>query len=405
MPDVDAPDPATGGHTAPMRALLATVASFWPEAEVRLGRVRPARDRALEGTRWQVVPDLRRPRMLLPRGRREAAGALLRFSAALSARETVSRLGTAAAAAGLGPGALAPDSVSVVGGGDSLARHLAEELGHEVSFSITIGTVRANRKPVLQLFDPRGRCVGFAKVGDTAVARGHIAGESAALHAVEGRLGPGIGVPRVLSLTQWRGMLVLLISQLPTRPQDPRQAGRIPLPEMRSFADRLATGSAALRDVPQWSRLTGTADRLASPALRAALADGLDRLGSAAGDREFGVGAWHGDWTAWNMARRGGILQLWDFERFETGVVTGLDPFHYAVNTAVRSRGFTVDAVLGGVRDALHQVGDTAEARVLARVHLAALGVRYAAFAEQDGGSVVAPRAALMAEALRVWLP
>ena len=51
------------------------------------------------------------------------------------------------------------------------------------------------------------------------------------------------------------------------------------------------------------------------------------------------LGAWHGDWTPWNMSRRRGRLQLWDWERFETGVPLGLDRCHYGVNAVVRRDG------------------------------------------------------------------
>jgi hypothetical protein len=399
---VTAPDAIPPGSLpATARALLDTVASFWPEAQVRIGRSRPGE----ADVAFPVVPDLRRPRMLLPAARGPATGSLLRFSTALGARETATRLATAAVARTLGPRALGADQVVVRGGGDSLAGHLADLLGDPVSFSVTIGTARANRKPILQVFAPDGRCVAFAKVGDTAVASGHVLGEADALRRIEGRLGEEFEVPRVLSLTTWRGQTVLLITPLATRPQDPRHAGRAPVAEMQSFTEAFAEGSAALPEVPQWAGLRATVDGLADRALAGEFGAGLDRIEALAAGAELPVGAWHGDWTAWNMARRPGVLQLWDFERFATGVLSGLDPFHYTLNHAVRAAGLGVDVALAGAREGLRQVGDTPRQRLLGAVHLAAVGLRYAGQAEQPGGQVALPRARVIAEALRAWLP
>ena len=48
------------------------------------------------------------------------------------------------------------------------------------------------------------------------------------------------------------------------------------------------------------------------------------------------------------MSRRRGRLQLWDWERFETGVPLGLDRCHYAVNAVTRRDGTDVASVMRG---------------------------------------------------------
>ena len=73
--------------------------------------------------------------------------------------------------------------------------------------------------------------------------------------------------------------------------------------------------------------------------VRDRLGEALERLRLAAADRPLPMGGWHGDWTPWNMSRRRGRLQLWDWERFETGVPRGLDRCHYAVNAVTRRDG------------------------------------------------------------------
>jgi hypothetical protein len=52
--------------------------------------------------------------------------------------------------------------------------------------------------------------------------------------------------------------------------------------------------------------------------------------------RPMAVGCWHGDFGPWNMARGGdGMLEVWDWERFETDVPVGLDAAHYRVQIAL----------------------------------------------------------------------
>ena len=64
--------------------------------------------------------------------------------------------------------------VEIRGGHDGLAEHLSEVLGTRVSFSISIGTARVNRKPVLQVFDEDGPTYtdgGRRSLADIATAR------------------------------------------------------------------------------------------------------------------------------------------------------------------------------------------------------------------------------------------
>jgi hypothetical protein len=78
--------------------------------------------------------------------------------------------------------------------------------------------------------------------------------------------------------------------------------------------------------------------------LRAALASLVD----VAGHVPLRFGAWHGDWTPWNMAADGARLMLWDWEHYEVDVPAGFDALHLAVNSAVRNG----SPVRAAVRDA-----------------------------------------------------
>ena len=100
---------------------------------------------------------------------------MLRFSAALSAPDTVKRLGVSGLLRGR---AYAPfqDRITVEERAGSLRSHLGDVFGEPVDLSLGLGTARANRKPVLQVFDARGRSLAFVKIGVTPVTEAAGAG-------------------------------------------------------------------------------------------------------------------------------------------------------------------------------------------------------------------------------------
>ena len=185
------------------------------------------------------------------------------------------------------------------------------------------------------------------------------------------------------------------MSPLRPRPWQGRD-GRWPMPDaaMDELAEVFDGGRLRLVDTPWWARTTLAASQLQDPERRARLVAALDRVADVAGEVEVRVGAWHGDFTPWNMSRHGSRLLLWDWERFETGVPHGMDRVHYAVNTIARARGFGVGSVLDGLR-----AGATGDAEVdltVAAAYLAALATRYLLGAQEDGGEVIADRADLV---------
>ena len=378
--------------------LLETLRMFWPGAQVGLDRDPAGADQA-----FAMLPSAARPRMLAPlRPKAAAATAMLRYSAALGLRETVQRSAIYPILRFVGADVLARGCVTVRGGDpDNLGEHLAGVFNEPVSFAVTIGKRRANRKPVLQVFDRTGRALAFIKVGDTDESRARVAAEAQALDLVAGRL-RGFQVPRVLATSQWHGLSLLVMTPLGVRPQDPRGLWGVPLGSMTAFSLQLGHRTAPLAEVPQWLRLRAAADAGALDPLEGSL-DELERV--AAGMPDQVVGAWHGDWTAWNMARRGPDVQLWDFERFDTGVVHGLDPFHYAVNSATLRDGEEVPVVLGALERVVDLTGSGARARLVAAIYLVAICERYLGRAEPGRGGLIRHRADLMVRSLATWLP
>jgi len=153
--------------------------------------------------------------------------------------------------------------------------------------------------------------------------------------------------------------------------------------------------------MPFRKSMTVAVESLPSSPAQDRLGVALQRLDALAGDLELIPGAWHGDWTPWNMARRRGRLQLWDWERFELGVPGGLDRCHYGVNAVCRRDGVSPGSVLAGLRLAeVDPHASTPEGRPLAAAYLAAVTCRYLVGAELEPGGAGRNRGLTMLEAL-----
>ena len=100
--------------------------------------------------------------------------------------------------------------------------------------------------------------------------------------------------------------------------------------------------------------------------------------------------------------RRGGGLQLWDWERFETGMVHGLDVCHFGIN-AVAARRARPRSRTPGPR--ARRFAADRPARPPARGGLpGAITCRYLVGAESELGDAIADRSLVMLDALREWL-
>lgn len=381
--------------------LLATLGDLWPGAVVRAGRD----SRAI--AEYVALPSADAPRILVPAGNpRDAARAVLRFSADSSSAEVARRV---AGATWLRAARLRGLPRVTVAGADgdtgSLREHLSHLLGTEVTFSVGLGTARVNRKPVLEVYDGAGSTLAFAKLGVSAQSRQDVRAEAAALRQIAQHSWREFETPRVLHIGRWHNFHVLLLSPLPTVPRwFPIGPARPPLRAMSELESAYAEPPRPLGDLPWLHRvresLAGLADQ--ERATRALAC--LDRLVEEADAHLVTVGAWHGDWTPWNMSTSGGRVRVWDWERFETGVPTGLDAFHFRVNAATRAHGTSPATVLEALRlsdPSATRNGTTAHVR--AGLYLLAITARYLPLAEGPRGADIAPRGLCMLEALDDW--
>ena len=371
-----------------------TVAQLWPGGIAHL-TAEPSPDAAIE---LLPVPNARAARMLVPDSRLATSASLRRYSSALSSRESLTRTAAAWVAQLAGPARLFGGTRLVVHGGhDSITDHLAGVLGQAVTVALTIGGERVNRKPVLHVFDATGRPLAFTKVGISPETRALVEHEAEALDTLHGRV-RDIEIPGLIALTTWRGHPVTTMSALPTtiaRKHD----DRAPLSQMAQLSLSRGHSTMRLTRSPQWARVSESS-------MGELFGEELQQIESAANAvGELVIGAWHGDWTTWNMSRgRAGKLRLWDFERFEEGAVHGLDAFHYFVNSATRSMGSSDTVILRGMSAALAAVGGGRRQELIGSIYLAAICARYQESAAGDLGHLIKDRLNSCVTALRLWL-
>jgi hypothetical protein len=387
---------------------LSTTQTLWPgEPEPRLHRSRGSgRSTSGEELEFLVLPNAGSPRLLVPAGNPGAASrAMRRFSAALSVRDTVRRLGVAALLRS-GTGAAFQDRIVVAERAGSMREYLGEVFGEPVDFSLGLGTARANRKPVLQVFDAKGRSLAFVKIGGTEVTEALVRAEAASLQTLgEVALPPVLEVPRLLHLGSWQGASVVVMSALETSfLQRPSRQYAVPVAEMTLFHEAFGQEARPIAEMPLWHTMVGAQESLSSGDARDRLEEALQALRHAGADRPLPVGAWHGDWTPWNMSRHRGGLQLWDWERFETGVPLGLDRCHYAVNAVCRRDGVDLASVMRGFALAGIDKVPSTEGHLVGAAYLAAITCRYLAGAESELGDAIADRSLVMLDALCAWL-
>jgi hypothetical protein len=376
------------------------VSTLWPAPSGAARRVRPWQSRGAAGSipqqRYALVPSARHPAVAVPlQSRRGAAAVIANYKA--SARG-VDRLGmrSLAGLARTGAFQLWPAqlvlSVPAQDSG-SLEDHLSRHLGQKLRLSVYTSPPRANRKPVAQLVDATGQIIGYAKVGVNALTGELVRAEAEALATIAARPLPGLQIPQLLYHGRWRDHSVIVQGRL-----DVRTSLTVPSAVL-TRAMKTLSGDDSARDVPALdnSYLAGLDARLAEIGssrgrwLREAL--GAWRR-SASPQDTLRLGAWHGDWTPWNMAYDGTTLSVWDWERYQPGVPLGYDALHFTIQAAIVGRGRghepadAVQAMLAAAPTLLEPFGlDRAAADRTALLYLLEIGARYEADGQESAGA------------------
>ncbi|MCO8277148.1 hypothetical protein M1L60_41895 [Actinoplanes sp. TRM 88003] len=342
---------------------------------------------------YLVVPDARRPRLLVPSGsRRVAAAAVRRYAEPQSLSAKLKREAVVAAVRTGAAGVLLRDRVRVTGPfSQSIDGYLSEALGRELSISVHIGPARANRKPVLQLIGPDGDTFGFGKLGTGPLTRQLVRAETAALVSLAGSGLTKLTVPRVLYSGQWRGLEVLVQSALPVwLPRAPLNRRRL-VAAMLDVAGCCGYRTGSLAGSTYWQELQSRLSAVTDRAEGAGLAAAAELLVRRAGDIVFRYGSWHGDWAPWNMANLTDALLVWDWERFSSGVPLGFDAVHHELQRRIQETADAKEAVEATVRGAAELLAPfgvpVAGREVTALLYLVDLATRYLTDRQAEAGA------------------
>ncbi|HEV3494968.1 MAG TPA: hypothetical protein VHA34_01315 [Actinomycetes bacterium] len=333
--------PPTSGLDWACRLLFG---SGGPVSVRRRGEPAPAGFQRAEA--YLVLPRAANPRLLVPLGSpRAAAAALARNHDATSAK---ARLGRAALGAGLKVGvtqrladridvfvdpALSPAERPQ----HLLTEHLREIFGRpDVEMAVILGVPRLNRKPVLQVLASDGTVVGYVKAAWNDLTAGLVRNEARVLADLAAAKPATFVPPAFVAAGPWGDLELIAASALPNaaRP-DPAQVFDPPMAVIAEIAGLWGRSTAPLAESPYWA---GVRERLAGQTGSELLQRAVDWIERRHGHDEIAFGAWHGDFTPWNMARLDGQTYVWDWER-AAPAPAGLDLLHFLFQGVCRFEG------------------------------------------------------------------
>jgi hypothetical protein len=301
---------------------------------------------------YLVLPRATNPRLLVPvRSARAAAAALTRNHDATSRR---SRLVKTALAAGLRVGLtqrLAPDRVEVsvtgdlIPGGRSgvlLSEYLREIFARpDAEMAVILGPARLNRKPVLQVLSGGGEVLGYVKAAWNDLTRDLVRNEARVLGDLATFEPTSFSAPGLIHHGPWGDLELLAASALPhtVRPAE-AQVFDPPMAVIAEIAGAWGVSEARLDDHPYWAGVRRRLEvrRAALDGTPDPLAPIVDFLEARFGATVLRFGAWHGDFTPWNMARLDRRVFVWDWERGAAAPV-GLDLLHFLFQSVCRFEG------------------------------------------------------------------
>jgi hypothetical protein len=196
-----------------------------------------------------------------------------------------------------------------------------------------------------------------------------------------------LGAPRVIGQSSWRGHTVLLTAPMP--------AGLRRYPATRGAPDPAITASVAEMFGVEESAYASSRCRARLHGRFAAVRDvdvipdvseaigGLIGALERRGETTLRTGAWHGDWSPWNLGLVGDRLWAWDWEFCRRDVPVGLDLLHLWFQVTFIGGLSRLSAAIDRARSAaaggLRALGwgDDALA-VVGAIHLVEVALRYA---------------------------
>jgi hypothetical protein len=284
---------------------------------------------------FAVLPSARRPRIVASGSPAATAATVRRFSHSTGILGRSARVALAAAIRTGATNLVFRDRLAVIGVGeaepeDSVVARLAEIFGTEVAIAMSVGSVRANRKPVLHVVTPDGVTLGFAKLALSPLARELVRAEATNLRLLAGHDFEHLELPEVIHHGPWQEheLLVMTALHAPLRRRHGRDA--LPVQAMVELASLGGSSTLPLAESPWFGGVVAAAAETNDSSARR-FERLLERLADHSGEEPVRFGSWHGDWGPWNMVWAGKRVRLWDWERFTQGVPYALDALHYAL--------------------------------------------------------------------------
>ena len=226
----------------------------------------------------------------------------------------------------------------------SLVEHIASQLGHRGARGIVLcGPLRANQKPVVQLFDRRGRTLAYVKVAWNDLTRRLLEDEHAALARLGAISDRGFAVPPVLASGAFASAQWLALG--PVGVERRTRADDAALDALACAIER--TGQSWHGDVDD----SGYVDTLtAAAAGLPASQEALVRLAERWSGHAITLAASHGDFVPWNTLSGSPESAVWDWERYRVAAPRGFDRLHLRSQVGVHRRGVPLP-------DTLRQLG------------------------------------------------
>ena len=307
----------------------------------RRGQPAPPGFDRVEG--YLALPRAANPRLLVPLGSAQAASVALARNH--DATSTKARLGRAALGAGLRVGLTqrVADRVDVYADRalsaaerpqHLLTEHLRAMFGRpDLHMAVILGVPRLNRKPVLQVLASDGTVVGYVKAAWNDLTAGLVRNETRVLSHLAASSPTSFVPPAFVAAGPWGDLELIAASALPNaaRP-DQAQVFDPPMPVIAEIAGLWGRSTARLAGSEYWA---GVRERQSAQAGSEVLDRAVDWVERQVGDTEIDFGAWHGDFTPWNMARLDEATYVWDWER-AAPAPAGLDLLHFLFQTVCR---------------------------------------------------------------------
>src|SRR5690606_26239445 len=132
--------------------------------------------------------------------------------------------------------------------------------------------------------------------------------EASALRRIAAHQFTSLATPELIALHDWRGLQLLVMSALPASPwrRSAPARRRPPAAAMDELALAFGTGAHGVVEAPWWRRCEVACDSLVDTVAATRFRAALQVFEARWGADLAVIGAWHGDFTPWNMAHARG---------------------------------------------------------------------------------------------------